>query len=69
MTFSPSLITPPPQYFAYEKLLKSKCSYKIFKKDNRMMNKYRKTQYPIENVYNSYIIKKDFSYTFNNNDN
>lgn len=34
-----------------------------------MMNKYRKTQYPIENVYNSYIIKKDFSYTFNNNDN
>lgn len=33
------------------------------------MNKYRKTQYPIENVYNSYIIRDDFSYTFNNNDN
>lgn len=25
-----------------------------------MMNKYQKTQYPIDNVYNSYIIKEDF---------
>lgn len=39
------------------------------KKYNKMMNKYLKKQYPIENVYNSYKIHEDFFYTFNNNDN
>lgn len=43
-------------------------SYKI-KKYNKMMNKYLKKQYPIEDVYNSYKIHEDFFYTFNNNDN
>lgn len=47
-------------------------SYKILKIYTRMINKTWKhnlgSTQSIKNVYNSYVIQEDFSYTFNNID-